>query len=276
MGTVIVINSQKGGVSKSFSSNELSAGIKSKTKKRVALLDLAGHAHLTERNFPSQDLPEEIIKFNPAATPNHAHSYNLFFENTEVKPVYLNDGRALFGATNYLEVLTSHPEYVIYDFKERFNNEIRNNFDYIFIDCTPEWGNLMLAAHVVADYVIIPTLLEKSAIDGVEKQLLHIQRIKKSYNPSLKVMGTFVSAAHIINYKKFSLTAVEQLQMDKLIEIMNKYNLSKNDLLKVISYTRSKVNEAILLGKPICEHEPKSIQAKQYRELVDVIIKRTK
>ncbi|AIN13753.1 chromosome partitioning protein ParA [Yersinia pseudotuberculosis] len=278
LGLVIVVGNQKGGVVKSQSTNELSYDLQQSGFKTLAI-DMDWTAGLTERSFPD-GMPIEIERepFKHEFSPGEAHSYQLFFPNTIVKPIPLADGRHFIGTTYELNEINYRPQDCIFDFKDRID-ELRKEYDYIVIDSNPSYSNVMIASHLVADYLIIPTLLEKSSRNGVAKQLGYMQKIKKNLNPKLEFLGVYVTQAVVSNYKKDlldgRLTAVDTENLRLLFEILQLNGYSTEKVLAYISYVSTTAKEAIELGLTFKEYAPKSLPALQYEELTQKLISLT-
>ncbi|WP_145476031.1 ParA family protein [Yersinia similis] len=278
LGLVIVVGNQKGGVVKSQSTNELSYDLQQSGFKTLAI-DMDWTAGLTERSFPD-GMPIEIERepFKHEFSPGEAHSYQLFLPNTIVKPIPLADGRHFIGTTYELNEINYRPQDCIFDFKDRID-ELRKEYDYIVIDSNPSYSNVMIASHLVADYLIIPTLLEKSSRNGVAKQLGYMQKIKKNLNPKLEFLGVYVTQAVVSNYKKDlldgRLTAVDTENLRLLFEILQLNGYSTEKVLAYISYVSTTAKEAIELGLTFKEYAPKSLPALQYEELTQKLISLT-
>ena len=277
-GIVIIVGNQKGGVVKSQSTNELTYNLQS-MGMQTCMIDFDTTSGLTERTFPDA-LPLSVDKdpLGNTFTPGEANAYQLFFPDTEVNPHVLPDGRHIIGSTNELHEINYRPQDCIFDFKERIS-ELRKRYDYIFIDSAPEYNNLLIASHLVADYLLIPTLLEKSSRIGVGKQLSYMQRIRKNYNPELKYLGTYITQANVQNYNQplldGYLTAVETENLQRLFDILQEKNYGPETVLAYISWVKNLAKEAIELGMTIKEYSPSSRPAQQYQELSNRIVELT-
>lgn len=274
-GIVIIIGNQKGGVVKSLSTNELTFNLQA-MGKQTCMIDFDTTSGLTERTFPDA-IPLSIDK-DPLGNnfaPGEANAYQLFFPDTYIKPHELPDGRHIIGSTNELHEINYRPQDCIFDFKERIA-QLRQNYDYIFIDSAPEYNNLLIASHLVADYLLIPTLLEKSSRIGVGKQLSYMQRIRKNYNPKLKYLGTYITQANVQSYTQplldGYLTAVETENLQRLFDILKEKHYGPETVLAYISWVKNLAKEAIELGLTIKEYAPASKPALQYQELTNRII----
>lgn len=267
---VIIIGNQKGGVVKSQSTNEITFNLQA-AGFRTLMIDFDTTSGLTERTFPDA-LPLSIDKepMGNTFSPGEANAYQLFFTDTEISPHVLPDGRHIIGSTNELHEINYRPQDCIFDFKERIG-QLRERYNYIFIDSAPEYNNLLIASHLVADYLLVPTLLEKSSRIGVGKQLSYMQRIRKNYNPNLRFLGTYVTQTSVQNYSQplleGYLTAVETENLQRLLDILAEKNYGPDMVLGYISWVKNLAKEAIELGQTIREYAPASKPALQYQEL---------
>ncbi|WP_369074650.1 ParA family protein, partial [Klebsiella pneumoniae] len=105
---------------------------------------------LTERAFPD-DLPYEIERepLSNSFTPGEANTYQLFFPETEVRPIELPGGRFFIGATSELNEINYRNSDCMFDFRDRIE-ELKKQFDFIIADSAPSYSNVMIAAHMSA------------------------------------------------------------------------------------------------------------------------------
>jgi chromosome partitioning protein len=277
-GKVIIIGNQKGGVVKTQSTNEISYNMQ-QLGYQTLIIDFDSTSGLTERTFPGS-IPLSIDRdpMGNSFTPGEAHAFQLFFQDTEIQPEVLPDGRHIFGSTNELGEINYRPQDCVFDFKDRID-ALRSQYDYILIDSAPEYNNLLIASHVVGDYLLVPTLLEKGSRIGVGKQLNYMLRIRKNYNPSLQFLGTYITQASVQSYTQplldGYLTAVETENLKRLFEILAEKNYAEDKVLGLISWVKNQAKEAIELGMTIREYSPSSKPAIQYQELTNKIIQLT-
>jgi len=275
MGKLIVVCSQKGGIVKSQSTSEIAYDLR-KQGYRVLEIDMDWTTGLTERAFPDE-LPLEIERepLSNSFTPGEANAYQLFFSDTIVCPIELSGGRFFIGATSELNEINYRNSDCMFDFRDRIS-ELKTQFDFIIADSAPSYSNVMIAAHMSADYLLIPTLLEKQARKAVGKQLAYMQKIKRNYNPSLQFMGTYVTQTPVKNYKKplkdGYLGPIDTLNLNLLIEILEEKGYSEEFILAYISFVPAAAKEAIELGLSFNEYDPKCLPAIQYEELAHKII----
>ncbi|EIK8555091.1 AAA family ATPase, partial [Salmonella enterica subsp. enterica serovar Newport] len=257
------------------SSSEIAHDLR-KAGFRVLEIDMDWTTGLTERAFPD-GLPYEIERepLSNSFTPGEANTYQLFFSETEIRPIELPGGRFFIGATSELNEINYRNSDCMFDFRDRIE-ELKKQFDFIIADSAPSYSNVMIAAHMSADYLLIPTLLEKQARNAVGKQLTYMQKIKRNYNPSLQFMGTYVTQTQVKNYKKplkeGYLGPIDTLNLNLLIEILQGKGYSEEYILAYISFVPAAAKEAIELGLSFDEYDPKCLPAIQYKELTQKII----
>lgn len=275
LGKLIVICSQKGGIVKSQSAGEIAYDLR-KAGFKTLEIDMDWTTGLTERAFPDE-LPLAIEKepMSNSFSPGEANTYQLFFPETEIKPIELPEGRFFIGATSELNEINYRNSDCMFDFRDRIA-ELKTQFDFIIADSAPSYSNVMIAAHMSADYLLIPTLLEKQARNAVGKQLAYMQKIKRNYNPMLQFMGTYVTQTQVKNYKKplkeGYLGPIDTHSLNLLIEILESKGYSEDHILSYISFVPTAAKEAIELGLSFDEYDPDCLPAIQYREMTDKII----
>lgn len=275
MGKLIVVCSQKGGIVKSQSTAEIANNLRNEGY-RVLEIDMDWTTGLTERAFPDE-LPLAIERepMSNSFTPGEANTYQLFFPETEVKPIELPGGRFIIGATSELNEINYRNSDCMFDFRDRIA-QLKTEFDFIIADSAPSYSNVMVAAHMAADYLLVPTLLEKQSRKAVGKQLAYMQKIKRNYNPGLQFMGTYVTQTQVKNYKKplkeGYLGPIDTLNLNLLIEILEEKGYSEEFILSYISFVPAAAKEAIELGLSFNEYDPTCAPAIQYKEMTRKVI----
>ncbi|CAK9887147.1 MAG: Chromosome-partitioning ATPase Soj (plasmid) [Candidatus Erwinia impunctatus] len=274
-GKFIVVCNQKGGIVKSQSTAEIAYSLR-KAGFRTLEIDMDWTTGLTERAFPD-GLPAEIERepLSNTFSPGEANTYQLYFPDTIISPVELPDGRFFIGATSELNEINYRNSDCMFDFRDRIE-QLKTEFDFIIADSAPSYSNVMVSAHMAADYLLIPTLLEKQSRNGVGKQLAYMQKIKKNYNPALKFLGTYVTQTQVKNYKKplkeGYLGPIDTLNLNLLIEILEEKGYSEDLILAYISFVPAAAKEAIELGLSFYEYDPSCLPAIQYAEMTQQII----
>ena len=275
LGKLIVVCSQKGGIVKSQSTSEIAHDLRQEGY-RVLEIDMDWTTGLTERAFPDE-LPLAIERepMSNSFTPGEANTYQLFFPDTAVCPIELPGERFIIGATSELNEINYRNSDCMFDFRDRIN-ELKKQFDFIIADSAPSYSNVMIAAHMSADYLLIPTLLEKQSRKAVGKQLAYMQKIKRNYNPTLHFMGVYVTQTPVKNYKKplkeGYLGPIDTLNLNLLIEILESKGYTEEYILSYISFVPAAAKEAIELGLSFNEYDPDCLPAIQYKELTKKVI----
>jgi len=131
---------------------------------------------------------------------------------------------------------------------------VKNEYDYIFIDCLPSLGILTVNALVAADSVIIPVQSEYYSLEGLGKLKDTISAVKKSYNPDLEIEGILITM-----YDKRLRLA--QMVVDSVRDIVTDH------IFDTIINRNSKVNEAPMVGKPVILYDANSTGSKNYLNL---------
>lgn len=166
---------------------------------------------------------------------------------------------AFIGATSELNEINYRNSDCMFDFRERIE-ELKKQFDFIIADSAPSYSNVMIAAHMSADFLLIPTLLEKQARNAVGKQLTYMQKIKRNYNPSLQFMGTYVTQTQVKNYKKplkeGYLGPIDTLNLNLLIEILQGKATLKNTFSPIYHLYLLLQKKRSNLGSPLMNMTP--------------------
>ena len=158
-------------------------------------------------------------------------------------------------------------EFDLFDFDEsEFRmktalEEIREEYDYVLIDCPPSLGMLTINAFAASDGVIVPMQCEFYALEGLSQLMITINRIKKNYNPDLAVAGILIT---MYNGRLL-------LSMQVIAELQKHYE----DKLFATKISRNvKLTEAPGFGKPAFYHDRNSKGAKEYLEVARELITR--
>jgi chromosome partitioning protein len=261
MAKITAISNQKGGVGKTTVTVNLGKNL-AHMGKRVLLIDNDPQGNLTMAIF-GDEMPSDVVEWNGTgvSSPGISNSYNLYNPNVKVVPVTVNDNLHVIGASKHLSEISTKPFEVTFDFKEKIDS-LRDQYDYILIDCLPSFGILQTAAHMTVDYLVIPTHLEDFSVAGIEDQMNTANNTKRRLNPDLSLLGILsneVSSQRVL---------VEEHFYNHLHEKYGDY-LFKTKITK-----SAKVKEAHALRLSITEYKKHSDQARQYMAFTQEFIDR--
>lgn len=141
--------------------------------------------------------------------------------------------------------------------------KIRNNYDYIFIDCPPTLGILTLNALTACDSVLIPIQCEFYALDGVGELNNTISLVKENLNPNLHIEGVLLTMYD----------GRTNLSNDVVREVVNYF---KDKTYKTMIPRNVRLSEAPSYGKAITDYDKECIGAKSYKEFAKEFIERSK
>ena len=144
---------------------------------------------------------------------------------------------------------------------KRVLQQVRGDYDYILIDCSPSLGLITVNALTAADSVIIPVQCEFFALEGIAKLLNTIKIIKSQLNPNLNIMG-------------FVLTMYDnRLRLSN--QVLDEVKRHFGDLVfRTVIARNVRLSEAPSHGQTILDYEPKSKGALAYKALAAEVMKR--
>ena len=251
MAQVVVIANQKGGVGKTTTAVNLSASIAA-GGKRVLLVDLDPQGNATSGLGISKGELEHSL-------------YDALVDGVAlgsvVQPTMVD---TLFVAPANRELVGAEVELVDQEEREfRLRRQVdllRDQYDYIFIDCPPSLGLLTLNGLVAADGVLITLQCEYYALEGLSELLQTIVLVRDNLNPQLQLEGVLFTMYQHTNLARQVIDDVRGHLGDKVYETVIPRNVT--------------LGEAPSFGKPVIFYDLKSAGAQAYLALAQEVVAR--
>ena len=184
MGKIIAIANQKGGVGKTTTTVNLAASL-GVLEKRVLLIDADPQANASS----GLGIDVEGVEFGTYQVLEHTISAKETIVKTSSPNVDIIPAHIDLVAIEIELVDKQEREYML---KKALVN-LKNDYDYILIDCAPSLGLITLNSLVAADSVIIPIQCEYFALEGLGKLLNTVKSVQKIHNPTLDIEGLLLT-----------------------------------------------------------------------------------
>lgn len=247
MGKIISIFNQKGGVGKTTTSINLSAGI-GRLGKKVLLIDLDPQGNSTSGlGIEKEEIDSLIYDVLALDVPIEDSIYRSTAENVDIIP----SNNELAGLEIELARLGGWEEIL----REKLV-DIRDNYDFIFIDCPPSLGILSVIGLIASNSVIIPIQCEYYALEGVSQLFNTIELVKKGFNPNLNIEGVVLSMFD--GRTNLSIQVVEEVK-----------SYFKGKVYTIIIPRNVRLAEAPSHGLSIMDYDDKSKGAEAYMDLAE-------
>ena len=254
---VIAITNQKGGVGKTTTAVNLGVGL-ARQGKKVLIIDMDPQGSLTlslgykkpDELFPTiSDVMKNIIENGELTT--------VFPVQKTDEGVFLMPANIELSGMEVQLVNEMSRELVL----RSFVDSVKEQFEYILIDCMPSLGMLTLNALCAADSVIIPTQPEFLSAKGLEQLIGTIGRVKKRMNPNLKIDGIL-------------LTMVDtRTTFAKEVSVLIRQRYGRYTTVYRCHIPRSvRAAETSAEGKSIFLHDPNGKVAKAYDDLTKEVL----
>lgn len=250
MGKIIAVANQKGGVGKTTTSVNLSALLAKKGKK-VVLLDADPQGNATSGLGVDKNVEKSLYDVLVNEEPVENTLQDTIEKNLKICPSNVN----LAGAEVELVSQMSREHRL----KEQLD-QIKDKYDYIFIDCPPSLGLITLNSFTAADSVLIPVQCEYYALEGLGQLINTINLVKKHLNKSLEIEGAVLTMYDI----RTNLS-------NQVVKEVKKYFDDK--VYKTVIPRNVRLSEAPSFGMPITTYDPKSKGARSYEKVSKRVFK---
>ena len=252
MGRIIAIANQKGGVGKTTTAINLSACL-AEAGQKVLVLDIDPQGNTTSGlGINKDEIENTIYQVILQETEIEDAICKQAFENLDIIPSNVN----LAGAEIDL-IDVEDREYIL----KNAISKVRDNYDYVILDCPPSLSMLTVNAMTAADTVLVPIQCEYYALEGLTQLIHTINLVKKKLNPELELEGVVFTMYD--SRTNLSLQVVENV----------KDNLKQN-IYKTIIPRNIRLAEAPSHGLPINIYDTKSSGAESYRLLAEEVMSR--
>ena len=254
MGKIIAIANQKGGVGKTTTSVNLAASL-GVLEKKVLLVDADPQANATSGlgievdtvEIGSYQVLEHTVTAKEAIVATNSPNLDLVPAHIDLVAIEIE----LIDKTNREMMLRKALE------------PIKNNYDYIFIDCAPSLGLITLNALTAANSVIIPIQCEYFALEGLGKLLNTIKSIQKIHNRDLGIEGMLLTMYD------------SRLRLsNQVVDEVKKH--FGNMVFSTIIQRNVKLGEAPSFGETIIDYDATSKGASSYLKLAQELINKKK
>ena len=252
MGRIIAVANQKGGVGKSTTAINLSACLAEKGQK-VLTIDIDPQGNTTSGLGVDKNAVENTL-------------YELLLGESEVKDTIIKEvienvdliasNINLSGAEIEL-IGVDEKEYIL----KKVTDKVRDNYDYIIMDCPPSLNMLTINALTAATSVLVPIQCEYYALEGLSQLIHTIELVRDRLNKDLVMEGVVFTMYDART--NLSLQVVENV----------KDNLQQN-IYKTIIPRTVRLAEAPSYGQPITMYDPRSTGAESYRLLAEEVMNR--
>ncbi len=252
MARIIAVSNQKGGVGKTTTCVNLAASLAA-MQKRVLVIDSDPQGNAT--------MASGINKFEL-----NKSIFHILIDGVDVRDAIIEKTNGAFHLIPANEDLTAAEvkllDYLAREFRlKNALEEVKDNYDYIFIDCPPSLNLLTVNAMCAADSILVPLQCEYFALEGLTLLIDTVDQLAQAVNPKLKIEG--ILRTMFDNRNRLSTEVSEELKSNF------------GDLVyKTIIPRNVRLAEAPSFGKPAIYYDKSSVGSKAYLALAGEIIEK--
>ena len=254
MGKIIAVSNQKGGVGKTSTAINLAYGLSEKGKK-VLLCDIDSQGNATTGLGGNKGSLDRSV-------------YDVIMGEADCKQTIIKTQfKNLYLLPSHMDLAGAEVELVPMKHREkRLANalaEIKDEYDYILLDCPPAISLLTVNGLAAADGVLIPIQSEYYALEGLAQLMNTIKLVKKGLNPSLEIEGVLITM-----YDKRAL--VTRQICDEIRKFFG------NRVYQTVIPRNIRVSEAPSHGVPLMVHDKKCKGSVAYYQFTEEFLGRNK
>ena len=250
MGKVISVANQKGGVGKTTTTVNL-ATLLAKKGKKVLLIDTDPQGNATSGLGVTKELELSVYDILVGETTFEETVQETAIKNLKVCPSNIS----LAGAEVELVSMMSREQRL----KTKLD-EVKEQYDFVLIDCPPSLGLITLNAFTASDSVLIPVQCEYFALEGLGQLLNTVNLVKKHLNKNLEIEGALLT-----------MYDARTNLSNQVVKEVKKYFEDK--VYKTVIPRNVRLSEAPSYGMPISIYDPRSKGAKAYEKFARELLK---